>query len=62
MEKDCGRLEDELWKMETKKRKKDGEKKREIWVDVTGSKSPNSIFLDGIYQAGAEGVMVFLFS
>lgn len=61
MEKDWGRLEDELWKMETKK-KKDGEKKKEIWVDVTGSKSPNSVVLDGIYQAGAEGVMVFLFS
>lgn len=45
-----------------KRERKMGEKKREIWVYVTGSKSSNSDFLDGIYQAGAEGVMVFLFS
>lgn len=44
------------------KSRKTGEKRKEIWVDVTGSKSPNSVFPDGIYQAGAEGVMVFLFS
>lgn len=48
--------------METKKEIDGGGEKKEIWVDVTGSKSPNSVFQDGIYQAGAEGVMVFLFS
>lgn len=45
-----------------KKERKTTEKKGEIWADATGSKSPNSVFPDGIYHAGAEGVMVFLFS
>lgn len=46
---------------EEKETKKRGEKKK-IWVDGTGSKSPNSFFPGGVYQTRAEGVMVFLFS
>lgn len=49
-------------KWRQKRERKMGRRKKKIWVDVTGSKSHNSAFLDGIYQAGAEGVMVFLFS
>lgn len=57
--KDCRWLEDEQLKIETKK-KDEGEGEKKIQVYGTGSKSPNSFFQDGVYQA--EGVMAFLFS
>lgn len=51
------------WRRDKKdEKKKGGEKeKRKIWVGGPGSKSPNFL-LGGIYQTGAEAVMVFLFS
>lgn len=47
---------------EEKETKKKAREKKKIWVDGTGSKSPNSFFPGGVYQTRAEGVMVFLFS
>lgn len=45
-----------------KKKKERRKKRRKKWVDVAGSKSPNSFFRGAVYQPRAEGVMVFLFS